>query len=90
MSLRSALTTLRHNPALGVALFVPLLSILVACTLLTFSIGAQRDSVKAAAAIRNDLLLPPLSKTSWRQSEREAERPDELDADELTQPGHAP
>lgn len=90
MNLRSALTTLRHNPALGVALFIPLLSVLVASTLLTFSIGAQRDSAKAAAATRIDLPLPPMSKTSWRESKPTSEPRDAVDAEELSKPGAAP
>lgn len=90
MSLRSTLTTLRHNPALGVALFIPLLSVVVASTLLTFAIGAQRDSAKAAAATRIDLPLPPMSKTSWREPEPVTESGDELGVGNSLQPGVAP
>ena len=81
MSLGSVVTTLRHNPALAVALFIPLLSILVASTLLTFSIGAQRDT---AAAARIDPYLPPMSKTSWREPLGAA------NAELLVQPDSAP
>lgn len=90
MRIRFALTTLRHNPALGVALFIPLLSVLVASTLLTFAIGAQRDSARAAAALHIDLPLPPMSKTSWRELEPAGDSRNAVEANDAPQPGMVP
>jgi hypothetical protein len=67
MSFRSTVATLRGNPALCVTLFIPLLSLAVGSTLLTLSIKTQQDMANTPAVPQSELLLPPLSKTSWRE-----------------------